>query len=66
MTAPIRPALPDPPYEADEKTTLSSFLDWYRDVILRKVEGLSKEAATRSLVSSPTTLLGIVKHLACV
>jgi uncharacterized damage-inducible protein DinB len=66
MTATIRPPLPDPPYAADEKTTLTSFLDWYRDAILRKVEGLDREAATRQLVPSPTTLLGMVKHLAYV
>lgn len=63
MKATIRPALPDPPVDADEKTTLESFLDWYRDAMVRKVEGLDREAATRKLVPSSTTLLGMVKHL---
>lgn len=63
MTPKIRPALPDPPVDADEKTTLSSFLDWYRDAMVRKIEGLDREAATRKLVPSSTTLLGMVKHL---
>ncbi|PZR77798.1 MAG: Mini-circle protein [Candidatus Aeolococcus gillhamiae] len=62
----LRPSLPDPPTAADEKTTLVAFLDWYRDCLLRKVEGLDREALTRRLVPSATTLLGIVKHLAYV
>jgi uncharacterized damage-inducible protein DinB len=66
MTASIRSAMPDPPVDADEKTTLSAFLDWYRDALLRKIEGLNQEAATRRLVPSATTLLGMVKHLAYV
>ena len=66
MNRSIRPALPDPPHSADEKTTLSAFLDWYRDAMLRKLEGLDREAATRRLVPSETTLLGMVKHLAYV
>ncbi len=62
----LRPPLPDPPTAADEKDTLVAFLDWYRDNLLRKVEGLDREALTRRLVPSATTLLGIVKHLAYV
>ena len=45
---------------------LRAFLDWYRDTVIRKVNGLSKEEASRRLVSTPTNLLGIVKHLAYV
>jgi uncharacterized damage-inducible protein DinB len=62
----LRPPLPDPPTAADEKTTLCAFLDRYRDNLERKVEGLDREALTRRLVPSMTTLLGIVKHLAYV
>jgi uncharacterized damage-inducible protein DinB len=62
----LRPPLPDPPTAADEKTTLCAFLDWYRDNVVRKVEGLDRPAAVRRLVPSMTTLLGIVKHLAYV
>ncbi len=45
---------------------LSAFLDRYRETILWKLEGLSREQATRRLVPSASTLLGIVKHLAYV
>jgi uncharacterized damage-inducible protein DinB len=62
----IRPPLPDPPSSAQEKVMLSAFLDWARDALLRKVEGLDREALTRRLVVSDTTLLSVVKHLACV
>jgi hypothetical protein len=48
---------------SDEWTTLETFLDQYRDVIVRKVDGLSEEDARRRLVPSATTPGGIVKHL---
>jgi uncharacterized damage-inducible protein DinB len=66
VTAVIRSPLPDPPVDADEMATLTSFLDWYRDAMVRKVEGLDREQATRRLVPSATTLLGMIKHLAYV
>lgn len=58
--------VPDPQVGPDEKSTLTGFLDWYRAALLRKLEGLDREAATRRLVASPTTILGVVKHLAYV
>src|SRR5207245_10283225 len=45
---------------------LSAFLDRYRETILWKLEGVTKEQALARLVPSATTLLGIVKHLAYV
>jgi len=47
----------------DERTTLESFLDDYRDIVVRKVSGLSDADARRRLVPSPTTVAGLVKHL---
>jgi Protein of unknown function (DUF664) len=46
-----------------EREMLTGFLDWYRQVVANKVEGLSLEQA--SAVMTPTGLspLGIVKHL---
>lgn len=56
----------DPPLAATEKEMLTSFLDFHQATLLQKVEGLSKEQATRSFVPSGITLLGMVKHLAYV
>jgi uncharacterized damage-inducible protein DinB len=56
----------DVPFEGDEKTMLSALLDRYRETMLWKLEGLSTEEASRRLVPSATTLLGVVKHLAYV
>jgi len=54
------------PFEGDEKTMLSAFLDRYRETMLWKLDGVSTAQASRRLVPSATTLLGVVKHLAYV
>jgi uncharacterized damage-inducible protein DinB len=56
----------DIPFAGDEKAMLSAFLDRYRETMLWKLDGLTKEQASARLVPSATTLLGIVKHLAYV
>ena len=52
-----------PPHSATEFEMLTSFLDWYRTVMIRKIEGLDPEGLRRSPVSSGTSLGGLVKHL---
>ena len=47
----------------DERALLEAFLDDYRDIVVRKVSGLSDADARRNLVASPTTVGGLVKHL---
>jgi uncharacterized damage-inducible protein DinB len=47
----------------DERTTLESFLDDYRDIVVRKVSNLSDTDARRRLVASLTTAGGLIKHL---
>jgi uncharacterized damage-inducible protein DinB len=68
MSGPI--SVPDtrtrPSPDLDERETAIAFLDWYRQLILVKLDGLDRDALTRRLVPSLTTLLGIVKHLALV
>lgn len=46
-----------------ERDMLESFLDDYRDILVRKVSGLSDADAGRRLVTSATTVGGLVKHL---
>ena len=60
------PVPSDPPYSAPELEMLTAFLDWYRNVMIRKVEGLDPEGLRRSPVDSGTSLGGLVKHLAYV
>ncbi|HUB40052.1 MAG TPA: DinB family protein [Streptosporangiaceae bacterium] len=61
---------PDPPLAADElvstgseREVLEAFLDWHRQVLVRKVSGISEEEARRRRVPSSTTLAGLVKHM---
>ena len=49
-----------------EKETLQEFLDYLRESLILKVEGLTEDAVRVSLVPSGTTLLGLVKHLVAV
>ena len=51
---------------ADEITTLKGMLDMQRSILLWKLEGLSEHDAQRSFVTSGTSLLGIVQHMAWV
>lgn len=49
------------PRDADERTTMTRFLDYYRLAVVRKVEGLTDEQARTSPAS--ITLAGLVSHL---
>jgi uncharacterized damage-inducible protein DinB len=54
------------PFEGSEKQLLEAFLDYHRDTILLKAEGLSEAEQRRPLTPSGTSLLGLIKHLAYV
>jgi uncharacterized damage-inducible protein DinB len=54
------------PFTGGEKESLRVALDRHREAILWKLEGLDDEALRRPMVSSGTSLLGLVKHLAAV
>jgi len=53
----------DPPAAADERETLTAFLDLQRQTIEWKCLDLTREQLVQRHVASKTTLLGIVKHL---
>ncbi len=63
MPAPTLPPDP-PPRPADEQGALLSFLDFYRTVMARKLEGLTSEQMNRTVAASTLTIGGLVKHLA--
>jgi uncharacterized damage-inducible protein DinB len=55
---------PEPPYEADERTTLTAFLDWQRATLAWKCEGLTDEQLRlRAVEPSSLSLVGLVRHM---
>jgi uncharacterized damage-inducible protein DinB len=56
----------DPPLAADETTTLIGYLDYHRQTLRLKTEGLSSEQLNAVLPPSTMTLGGMLKHLALV
>jgi catechol 2,3-dioxygenase-like lactoylglutathione lyase family enzyme len=64
------PATGERPYPAtrttDELTGLVEMLDWYRVGVEAKVAGLDDHLATARPLPSPTSIAGLVKHLALV
>ncbi|MGH8927712.1 MAG: DinB family protein [Acidimicrobiia bacterium] len=60
---PTTPLPPNPPHSATEFEMLTAFLDYYRGVMIRKIEGLDAEGLRRSPVKSGTSLGGLLKHL---
>jgi uncharacterized damage-inducible protein DinB len=56
----------DPPLAGDEVTTLRAYLDYHRDTLRWKVDGLTRAQLAQRLEPSTMTLGGMVKHLALV
>ncbi|MEV0489474.1 DinB family protein [Streptomyces atratus] len=54
-----------PPLDADERTSLTSWLDFYRTTLAQKCEGLDDERLREASVEpAPNSLLGLVQHMA--
>jgi uncharacterized damage-inducible protein DinB len=56
----------DPANSGPERDQLTAFLDFQRETVLLKTDGLSAEQMARSLVPSSLTLGGLLNHLALV
>ncbi len=52
--------------KVDERTTLREMLDYYRVVLIRKVEGLTRAQATEHSTPSGLTLFNLLRHMAYV
>jgi uncharacterized damage-inducible protein DinB len=55
-----------PESRGDEKTTLLTFLDYLRESVIRKTEGVPDEAADTPAVPSGTSLAWLLRHLTAV
>jgi uncharacterized damage-inducible protein DinB len=55
----------DPPYEADERAMLDSWLEYHRATLVMKCDGLSDDQLReRAVPPSSMSLLGLVRHMA--
>lgn len=55
----------EPALDADERTTLLEFLEYYRATLEKKCAGLAPEQLVRRATPpSPLSLLGLVRHMA--
>ncbi|GAA2068505.1 DinB family protein [Williamsia deligens] len=66
MTDTEPPGRVEPPFAADEVTTLRAFLDYQRATFAWKCEGLDAHGLATTVAASSMTLGGMLKHLAFV
>ncbi len=66
MTDPEVPGRDEPPFAADEVTTLRTFLAYQRATFAWKCEGLDAAGLAATVAASSMTLGGMLKHLAFV
>jgi hypothetical protein len=65
MTSGGKPVRATPPFEADERATLTAFLDFQRATLALKCDGLTgHQLRERAVPPSSLSLLGIVRHMA--
>ena len=64
MTIPASPTTADQPDSTgSERQVLEAFLDFHRQVLVSKVDGMSENEARHLRVPSKTTLAGLIKHI---
>ena len=57
------PAARQPDSTGSERQVLEAFLDFHRQVLVSKVDGISENEARQRRVPSKTTLAGLIKHM---
>ena len=64
MTISVSPPTADQPDSTgSERQVLEAFLDFHRQVLVSKVDGISENEARHRRVPSKTTLAGLIKHM---
>jgi uncharacterized damage-inducible protein DinB len=64
MTIPASPPTADQPdITGTERQVLEAFLDFHRQVLVSKADGISEKEARRRHVPSKTTIAGLIKHM---
>src|SRR5258707_10015440 len=64
MTIPASPPTADQPDSTgSDRQVLEAFLDFHRQVLVSKVDGISENEARHRRVPSKTTLAGLIKHM---
>jgi uncharacterized damage-inducible protein DinB len=64
MTQPTLPPTADQPDSTgSERQVLEAFLDFHRQVLVGKVDGIPENEARQRRVPSKTTLAGLIKHM---
>jgi hypothetical protein len=53
----------EPPYAADETTMVLAFLDYLRETVVQKIEGLTEDQARWRPAPTANSLLNLVVHL---
>ncbi|KOG49199.1 DinB family protein [Streptomyces decoyicus] len=66
MVHKIEPAVEPPVTLTSPSDLLTGYLDFYREAVLRKVEGMSDAELRNSRLPTGWSPLGLFKHLACV
>ncbi len=60
------PKSPEPVHAGSERETLTEFLDWYRNALIRKADGLDPTQLTVRLGPSTLTIGRLVRHMTMV
>jgi uncharacterized damage-inducible protein DinB len=63
MTIPASPPAGQPDGTGSERQVLEAFLDFHRQALASKADGISESEARHRRVPSKTTLAGLIKHM---